>query len=159
MSDVYQALNDINWLSQRLKGLIALSEDIKTYDTLKDQSTEMARSVEVARQELADLTKKQEEAKRSVKQLLDQNAAIAADYKSRGDKLIQDSRLAADDLLQNLKSDVFNRQQEEEAKLSMVKNKVLEFEGQLKDLQNQINQYTNKRDSILQELDAVKNRI
>jgi len=76
MSDVYQALNDLNWLSDRLKGLMALSEDIKTYDTLKDQTKDMSLQLEQQKQEHATWEEK-------IKQLKDKAKSTEAEIQKK----------------------------------------------------------------------------
>lgn len=58
MSQVHEALNDINWLSKRLKGIITLSEEIDTYDTLKTQTEEMKSSLSTLKNQLEDMNQK-----------------------------------------------------------------------------------------------------
>lgn len=159
MSDKTQAVHDLIWLSERLRGVISIKDELISYDALQNQLAELTKSVEQSKEELKSLLEKKKLAKKDITDLLNQNAAIAADYKSRGDKLIQDSKLTADDLLQKLKSEVSDKHIQAEAKLNDTKNAIVEAIEQLKDVKHQINQHTNKRDSILKELDAVKNRI
>lgn len=58
MSDIYQALQDVKWLSERLKGLISLSEEIESYDNLKQQTSEMQKALEQKKAEYQDWEEK-----------------------------------------------------------------------------------------------------
>lgn len=58
MTAVHEALNDINWLAKRLKGIITLSEEIDSYDTLKTQTEEMKSSLSTLKSQLAGMNQK-----------------------------------------------------------------------------------------------------
>lgn len=158
-SNKTQAVQDLIWLSERLSGVIALKEELTNHDDLTNQLSELSGVVESSREELKSILEQKVSAQKDISDLLNQNAAIAADYKSRGDKLIQDSRLAADDLLEQLKSDVLNKQAKAEVKLQGTHKLIESLKLEEKDIKDQISQLTQKRNTIIKELDDVKNRI
>lgn len=88
MSNVYEALNDINWLAKRLKGIITLSEEITNYDTLKTQTEEMKSSLSTLRVQLENLHKEAAEHTEVYTQLMKSYDLEIAKRKTEDDALI-----------------------------------------------------------------------
>lgn len=88
MSNVHEALNDINWLSKRLKGIITLSEEIDSYDTLKTQTEEMKSSLSTLKSQLIDMNKKAADHTETYTQLMKSYDAEIARRKTEDDAII-----------------------------------------------------------------------
>lgn len=107
MSD---AVGDIVYLGQRLKGLIELSDKLTTQEALSNQITELQATAEKAKSDI-DLSNQQladtkdamkaviEEAKTQANKITDDASSVYAKAKSDADQIIQDAKQEVDKIM------------------------------------------------------------
>jgi len=120
MSTVQAALEDINWLSKRLKGLITLSEEIKTYDTMKTQTEEFKAQLSDQKNKFADVVKKIKDKEVTLSNLSDRHQSAIEGHNTQVDALIAKAKVDAEDIRKKAESSAEDlRKSSQEDKTSM----------------------------------------
>ena len=115
--DKSQAVDDLLWLSNRLRGVISLSDDIQTYTILKNQSKELAEDVKRKQTEISSLENENKKLKEKKRQ---------ADEEVQ--KKLSDSQVDADYILNKAKEDA----------ITLKKTTVLDMEALRKTVEDRI---------------------
>lgn len=128
MSDIYQALQDVRWLSQRLKGLIALSEEIESYDNLKQQSSEMDKAIHQKKDEYQKLEVELGNLKDERRVAKERFEMSLSDQKTKVDAVLADANNRANQIFEKAKKDAeaIRAAVEQERQAYLLKNRDLE---------------------------------
>lgn len=100
MSTIQAALEDINWLSKRLKGIITLSEEIKTYDTMKTQTEEFKTQLSSQKTELTKILKKVKDEQLELSKLAQLQQTVIEVHNKQVDSILSKARTDAEEVRQ-----------------------------------------------------------
>lgn len=98
MSTVQAALEDINWLSKRLKGLITLSEEIKTYDTMKTQTEEFKTQLSDQKNKFSEVVKKIKDKELYLSELANHHQTAIVSHNTQADAIIAKAKVDAEEI-------------------------------------------------------------
>lgn len=154
MSTVQAALEDINWLSKRLKGIITLSEEIKTYDTMKTQTQEFKTQLSSQKAELTKVLQKIKDEQLELAKLAQVQQAAIEIHNKQADSILSKARTDASEVKQKAELEAKSlRDSALQDKLSIekeIQNSQINLNALSKDIKNGMDYYSKLQQEIAQ---------
>lgn len=154
MSTVQAALEDINWLSKRLKGIITLSEEIKTYDTMKTQTQEFKTQLSTQKTELTKVLQKIKDEQLELAKLAQVQQAAIEIHNKQADSILSKARTDASEVKQKAELEAKSlRDSALQDKLSIekeIQNSQINLNALSKDIKNGMDYYSKLQQEIAQ---------
>lgn len=158
-TEVYKALADINWLSQRLKGIIALGEDIKAYDDLKNKSKGLSDAILAKKQEYEAADKDVSKATELKKNTEQEAAKIVSDAREKYDNIIADAHATSKTVRQKAEEEAKVLRQSANDDRIAIEQKVKDYSNKLTDLIARISDAENTHSRLTQAIENIKAKL
>lgn len=158
MSDVYQALNDVRWLSDRLKGLMTLGQEIESYDALKDQTAEMSSTIANMKNEVLELQAKLDALGVAREKAEENISLMVAAAKADGDAIVARALANGEIAKLNAEADAQRLREAATADVTATNIKITEAKSKLKDLTDKIAAATDTYNKLQSDINSIKAR-
>lgn len=159
MSEIYTALQDINWLSQRLKGLMALSEEIADYDRMKDQTADLDKSINSKKEEINELLVSKEAINKEISDLSLQKDKLVQSTKTEVDGILARNNLAASAIFDKVKEEAKALRSALEAERTAYQEKINTAQDKLHSLVSDISIKQTMYDELKASIDKIKAKL
>lgn len=156
MSTVQAALEDINWLSKRLKGIITLSEEIKTYDTMKTQTEEFKTQLSSQKTELTKFIQKIKDKELELSKLLETHQSIIESHNKQVDVVLSKARTDAEEVRQKAERDAQALRMSSQADKISIDKEIYNQTDRLSSLRKEVQDTSNILSSLQKHISELK---
>jgi len=150
MTDISQALLDVRWLAQRLKGLIALSEDIESYDNLKKQASELQKVIDSKKSEYQSVDEKVQAIQQQLEYTVGKHEDLKRTQRTSLDSMLAKANSDAQSIFEKAKAEAAQLRATVEAERQAYQKKNKDLE----DLSLSLTKEVNAKKQQLEELNA-----
>lgn len=159
MSEIHTALQDINWLSQRLKGIMALSSEIEDYDRMKDQAADLDKSINSKKEEINELLVSKENILKLIDSLTSRKEELLKSTKTEVDGVLARNNLAASAIFEKAKEEAKALRSALEAERIAYQEKINKAQDKLNDLVSNIATKQTIFDELKASIDQIKAKL